>query len=730
MILTKEEAASLIEVRHRSPHEFLGMHILGDGSGLVARVYSPRAAEVEIVPTLEKNKPRFKLQQIGPGLFESTTTQAKAIYAYDVLVTEQGGAKIQGRDPYSFLPTVGETDLYLFGQGNERRIYEKLGSQLRTIDGVKGTSFAVWAPDAQRVSVVGDFNHWDGRCHAMRSLGASGVWEILSRTSEKARTTNSKSRHALGRAGFEDRSLRDLFEVAPKNAAIVWNPDKFAWEDDAWIDKRRTRDSLRSPVSIYEVHLGSWMKKNKMESLNYREIAEPLTAYAQNMGFTHVEFMPLAEHAFYPSWGYQVTGFYAPTSRFGPPEDFQFLVNQLHQAGIGVLVDWVPAHFPRDEWALARFDGTALYEHEDPRKGAHQDWGTLIFNYGRHEVRNFLLANALFWCERFHIDGLRVDAVASMLYLDYSRKPGEWLPNQFGGRENLEAVDFLKQFNHLVQTEYPGVITVAEESTAWPLVTRPPYLGGLGFTFKWNMGWMHDTLTYFQRDAVFRKYHQNDLTFAMLYHYHENFILPISHDEIVHGKGSLLGKMSGDEWQKFANLRALLSYQWLFPGKQLLMMGCEFGQSGEWNANASLDWWLLEQGPYHRGTQRLVRDLNRLYLNEPALWEADFDTQGFYWIDCGDAESSIFSFMRQNRDCSRRILIVLNLTPVLRINYRIGLPQGGFWREAFNSDSGFYGGSNQGNFGGVTAEPYQTHHQPFSGNFTLPPMSVVAFRLE
>jgi 1,4-alpha-glucan branching enzyme len=440
--------------------------------------------------------------------------------------------------------------------------------------------------------------------------------------------------------------------------------------------------------------------------------------------------MPVAEHAFYPSWGYQVTGFYAPTSRFGTPDDFQFLVNQLHQAGVGVLVDWVPAHFPRDDWALARFDGTALYEHEDPRKGAHQDWGTLIFNYGRHEVRNFLSANALFWCDRFHIDGLRVDAVASMLYLDYSRKEGEWIPNKFGGRENLEAVDFIKNFNHLVQTEYPGVITVAEESTAWPLVTRPPYLGGLGFNFKWNMGWMHDTLSYFSRDAVHRKYHQNDLTFAMLYHHHENFILPISHDEIVHGKGALVAKMPGDEWQRFANVRALLAYQWLFPGKQLLMMGCEIGQTSEWDANASVEWWLLEQGPYHCGVQRLVRDLNRLYRDEPALWEADYATNGFSWIDCSDADSSILSFVRQSSDGKRQLVVILNLTPVFRQNYRVGLPRGGFWREALNTDSSLYGGSNQGNLGGVQAGEYKTHRQPFSAVFTLPPLSVIAFRPE
>jgi 1,4-alpha-glucan branching enzyme len=728
MIMTKEEADSLMELRHRSPHELLGMHVLGDGSGVVVRVFRPQAVEVEIAPVHEKTKPRFKLDQVRPGLFEGMTTKAEAVYAYDLILTDQDGSNSRTRDAYSFLPCLGETDLYLFAQGNELRIYDKLGAHLRSLDGVAGASFAVWAPTARSVSVVGDFNHWDGRLHAMRSLASSGVWEIFIPGVAEGAHYRFEVRPASGPAMLKIDPYAFFFETAPKNASIVWNNCKFQWQDQAWLERRRGLDPFRSPMSIYEVHLGSWMKKNKLESLSYRELAEPLTAYVQNMGFTHVEFMPAAEHAFYPSWGYQVTGFYAPTSRFGTPDDFQYLINQLHRAGVGVLLDWVPAHFPRDDWGLARFDGTALYEHEDPRKGSHQDWGTLIFNYGRHEVRNFLIANALFWSDRFHIDGLRVDAVASMLYLDYSRQPGQWIPNPFGGRENLEAVEFLKHCNHAVHTECPGVVTIAEESTAWPLVTRPPYLGGLGFTFKWNMGWMNDTLAYFSRDAIHRKYHQNDLTFAMLYHHNENFILPLSHDEIVHGKGSLLGKMPGDEWQRFANLRALLSYQWFFPGKQMLMMGSEFGQSAEWNANASLDWWLLDQGPYHRGTQHLVRDLNRLYQNEPALWQADYDSAGFSWIDCGDADNSVLSFLRQTSDASRQVVIIMNLTPVPRPHYRIGLPRGGFWREAFNSDSGFYGGSNQGNFGGVHAENYQIHRQPFSAAFALPPLSVLLFR--
>ncbi|MDB6059649.1 MAG: alpha,4-glucan:alpha,4-glucan 6-glycosyltransferase [Verrucomicrobiales bacterium] len=731
MILAQEELESLIRVQHRSPHQFLGMHPLGNGSGLVVRAFWPQAAQVEIIPTHEKNKPTVKLKRIHDhGVFEGTVDKVNKVYAYDLVITEHDGRKIQTRDPYSFLPTLGEQDVFLFGQGNERRIYDKLGSHIRTIDGVVGTSFAVWAPNAQRISVVGDFNKWDGRCHLMRSIGTSGIWEIFIPNVGEGAHYKYEIKDINGRVKLNTDPYGTFFETPPKNAAIVWDNSKFKWNDEAWLKKRREHNPFRSPMSIYEVHVGSWRKKNEVESLSYREMADPLAKYLKDMGFTHVQFMPTAEHAYFPSWGYQVTGFYAPTSRFGTPDDFQYLINRLHEAGIGVLMDWVPAHFPRDEWALAKFDGTALYEHEDPRKGAHQDWGTLIFNYGRHEVRNFLAANALFWCDRFHMDGLRVDAVASMLYLDYSRKQGEWVPNQFGGRENLEAVEFLRHFNHVVHTEAPGVITIAEESTAWPQVTRPPYLGGLGFTFKWNMGWMHDTLDYFSRDPIHRKYHQNDLTFAMLYHHNENFILPLSHDEIVHGKGSLIGKMPGDDWQKFANLRALLAYQWLFPGKQLLMMGSEFGQKAEWNANASLDWWLLDAGPFHRGLQNFMRDLNHFYKSEPAVFEADYDLSGFWWIDCSDAENSVLSFMRQTQDGSRRVAVIMNLTPVLRHNYRIGVPQGGFWKEVVNTDSGNYAGSNQGNYGGLQADEIKTHGQPYSLNLTLPPLSVVAFRPE
>jgi 1,4-alpha-glucan branching enzyme len=731
MVLTQEELRSLVEVRHRSPHQLLGLHPLGDGSGLVARTMAPDAAKIEFQPVHEKDKPTIKLKRVPKtDVFEGTTKEATRVYAYDLVITDHSGKVRRSRDPYSFLPTLGEADLYLFGKGDERRIYDKLGSQLRTIDGVSGASFAVWAPNAQRISVVGDFNQWDGRFHQMRSLGASGVWEIFIPGVGQGAHYKFEIRDLHGHISLKTDPFGFFFETPPKNAAIVWNTRKFEWTDEIWLSQRRQRNSLRSPLSVYEVHVGSWRKKSIGESLSYRELAEPLVKYIREMGFTHVEFMPVAEHAFYPSWGYQVTGFYAPTSRYGTPEDFQFLVNALHEAGIGVLIDWVPAHFPRDEWALAKFDGTALYEHEDPRKGAHQDWGTLIFNFGRHEVTNFLTANALFWCDRFHIDGLRVDAVASMLYLDYSRKEGEWIPNQYGGRENLEAIEFLRAFNHITHTEFPGVMTIAEESTSWPLVTRPPYLGGLGFSFKWNMGWMHDTLNYFSRDPIYRKHHQNDLTFAMLYHHHENFILPLSHDEVVHGKGSLLGRMPGDDWQRFANLRALLGYQWLFPGKILLFMGCEFGQSGEWKANGELDWWLLDAGPYHRGTQRFVQSLNQMYLADPGLWRSDFDLQGFYWIDTSDHEGSVLSFVRQDPERRSETMAILNLTPVPRFRYRVGLPRRGKWREVINSDAAVYGGSNVGNLGGVIAKEQTCHGQPFSAEFTLPPLSIIALKPE
>jgi 1,4-alpha-glucan branching enzyme len=726
MILTADELESLVKLTHRVPHQLLGMHPLEGSRGVVVRAMVPDATKIVAVPTHEKDKPTITLKRLGDScVFEGMSAKATRVFAYDLAITYKNDTIQHTRDAYSFLPTLGEGDLYLFGKGDERRIYDKLGAHLRVVDGVPGASFAVWAPNARRVSVVGDFNFWDGRRHPMRSLGASGVWEVFIPGVREGQLYKYEFFNAHSQLAIKTDPYGFFFEPAPKNASIVWDNSKFQWTDKAWLQQRAELNPLKAPLSIYELHAGSWRKKSASESFTYRELAGLLVPYLKQMGFTHVELMPVSEHAFFPSWGYQVTGFYSPTCRYGTPDDFQFLVNALHDAGIGVLVDWVPAHFPRDDWALAQFDGTALYEHEDPRKGAHQDWGTLIFNYGRHEVNNFLCANALFWCDRFHVDGLRVDAVASMLYLDYSRKEGEWIPNPYGGRENLEAVDFLRKFNHLVHTEHPGVITVAEESTAWPMVTRPPYLGGLGFNFKWNMGWMHDTLGYFQRDPVHRKFHQNDLTFAMLYHHHENFILPLSHDEVVHGKGSLIGRMPGDDWQRFANLRALLAYQWLFPGKPLLFMGGEIGQSYEWNANGEVDWWLLKAGPYHKGLQRWIMDLNRLYQDEPALWTGDYDPAGFYWVDCADHLNSVLSFARQTPDRSSELVIVLNLTPIVRGSYRVGLPRPGAWREVLNSDAAMYGGSNVGNLGGVTAEDYNWHNQSYSAELTLPPLSVM-----
>jgi 1,4-alpha-glucan branching enzyme len=729
MILTEEERTLLIEARHGEPHSLLGMHPLGGQNGVVVRAFLANAESVSLRPTHEPEKPSITLERIDEtGLYEGYSKAASEVYAYDLIVRDYQGTERTSRDAYSFYPTVGEQDLHLFGEGHHKEIHDKLGGHLREIDGVRGVSFAVWAPSAARVSVLGPFNKWDGRYHPMRKLGSSGIWEIFVPGLDEGTHYKFEIRTDGGDLLVKTDPYATFSEAAPKSASIVWDSRKFEWSDDEWMKSRENTDWLDKPVSVYEVHLGSWMKKSVAESYTYREVAPKLVEYLTQLGFTHVEFLPLAEHAYYPSWGYQVTGFFAPTERFGTPDDFQFLVNALHEADIGVIIDWVPAHFPRDEWALAKFDGTALYEHEDPRQGAHQDWGTLIFNYGRHEVRNFLVANALFWCERYHIDGLRVDAVASMLYLDYSREAGEWIPNKYGGRENLEAIDFLREFNHTVHTEHPGVMTIAEESTAWPQVTRPPYIGGLGFTFKWNMGWMHDTLNYFKRDPVYRQYHQNDLTFAMLYHYNENFMLPLSHDEVVHGKASLLGRMPGDDWQRFANLRALYGYQWLFPGKQLLFMGAEIGQSQEWSESRGIDWWQLEEGPFHRGIQRFVSDLNRLYRKHPAFWETDYEGQGFSWVDCSDSVHSVLTFLRQSRDGKSRFIVILHLTPELRTDYRIGVPGHGFWREALNSDSEVYGGSNTGNLGGKPADPIPMHGQEHSISISMPPLSVTAFQ--
>jgi 1,4-alpha-glucan branching enzyme len=615
---------------------------------------------------------------------------------------------------------IGELDLHLAGEGRHEELYRRLGAHV--LEG--GVNFAVWAPNAQAVSVVGDFNGWDATATPLRSLGESGIWEAF--VEEAAHGDCYKFALVTREGSVVERADPYAFaaEEPPKNASVVFRSE-YEWGDDDWLERRHASDPLRAPMSVYEVHLGSWRRHVEgNRPLMYAELADELADYAADLGFTHVELLPVMHHPFSGSWGYQVTSYFAPMSTFGSPDDFRRFVDRLHQRGVGVILDWVPAHFPRDEWALARFDGTALYEHADPRRGEHPDWGTLVFNYGRHEVRNFLLASVLFWLREFHADGIRVDAVASMLYLDYSRKEGEWVPNEFGGREDLDAVAFLRQLNEVVHAREPGVISTAEESTAWPAVSRPTYVGGLGFGFKWNMGWMHDTLGYFSRDPIYRSWHHHELTFSLVYAWNENFILPLSHDEVVHGKGSLLAKMPGDRWQRLANLRSLYAYMWAHPGKQLLFMGGELGQEREWSHEHSLDWHLLEDA-MHGGVQALVRELNRVYREEPALWELDFSHEGFRWLEPNDAAGNVLAFARLAAGGRRALVCVANLAPVPRYGYRVGMPHGGTWTEVLNTDSAFYGGSNVGNLGGVEAADLPWHDQPYSAELTLPPLAVV-----
>jgi 1,4-alpha-glucan branching enzyme len=617
--------------------------------------------------------------------------------------------------------TFGELDVYLAREGRHERLYEKLGAHV----GPDGVTFAVWAPTAKAVSVVGDFNGWDPAAHPLQNIGDAGIWTTLVAGAEAGHRYKYAVAGADGRTMLKADPFAFATEVPPQTASVIY-ASTYEWQDADWIERRQSAEPHGGPISIYEVHAGSW-RLNPLEGnrpLRYHELAQELADYALDLGFTHVELLPVMEHPFSGSWGYQVTGFFAPTARFGTPDDFRAFVDTLHQRGLGVIVDWVPAHFPRDDWALARFDGTALYEHDDPRRGAHPDWGTLVFNFGRHEVRNFLLASALYWLREMHVDGLRVDAVASMLYLDYSRREGEWVPNVFGGREDLDAVSFLKELNEVVHGRQPGVISAAEESTAWPGVSRPTYVGGLGFGFKWNMGWMHDTLEYFRREPIYRRYHHHQLTFSLMYAFSENFILPLSHDEVVHGKGSLLGKMPGDRWQQFANLRSLYAYMWAHPGKKLLFMGGEFAQTNEWSHDRSLDWHLLEYKE-HAGVHALVGELNRIYKNEPALWERDDDHTGFLWLEANDANANVLAFARFGRGTTRPLVCVCNLSPEVRRDYRVGLPSPGRWVEVLNTDSTYYGGSDVGNLGGVTCEAHPWHEQPFSAALTLPPLAVL-----
>jgi 1,4-alpha-glucan branching enzyme len=713
------EAARIARGEHHDPHSVLGVHPTEDG--VVVRGFHPDATAATLVATGGSHE----MQRVGDGIWAAFVPGADpGRLDYRLRFEFADGNTWEHHDPYRFLPTLGAVDLHLIGEGTHERLYDVLGAHPRTMEGVNGVAFAVWAPAAKSVRVAGDFDLWNGRLMPMRSLGSSGVWELFVPDIGPGELYKYEVLGADGQLRLKGDPVGFAMELRPQTASRVVALDEYAWSDDAWMAARAACDPLRTPMSAYEVHLGSWRRHPDGSWLSYREAAPLLAEHCLKFGFTHVEFLPLAEHPFDASWGYQVTGYYAPTSRFGTPDDLRSMVDQLHQAGIGVILDWVPAHFPRDAFGLARFDGTALYEHADPRRGEHPDWGTLIFNTGRNEVRNFLVANALYWLDEFHVDGLRVDAVASMLYLDYSRKRGEWLPNVHGGNENLDSIAFLREFNERCYGRFAGIMTIAEESTAFPGVTRPTYAGGLGFGFKWDMGWMHDTLAYFGRDPIHRRFHQNQLTFRGLYMNTEHFVLPLSHDEVVHGKGSLLEKMPGDEWRRFANLRCLLANMYGQPGKKLLFMGTELAPWTEWNADVSLDWSLADE-PMRAGFGRFLADLGSLYLRTPALWEADPDPSSFRWIDAADVEASIFAFVRGSVESGRFAVVIQNLTPVVRHGYRIGLPGVGGYEEALNSDSEHYGGSNVGNLGGIVAEAVPFHGLPASAELTLPPLATL-----
>jgi 1,4-alpha-glucan branching enzyme len=730
--LESEKIQNLISGDLADPFSILGAHplIIHGSKKIVARAFLPGARSVTVLD-LDPDQEHDAYPVNSQGLFETILPCHKEISPYHLRVDFGIDPISTFYDCYSFSPVLSDFDLYLFSQGNNYKIYDKLGAHLWEHQGVSGTLFAVWAPSATRVSVVGDFNQWDGRRHQMRSRGSSGIWELFVPHLGDGLLYKFEIRIQSGDILIKADPFAFYFEERPRTAAIVRDIDNFDWTDQEWISSREKKDHLNEPMSVYEVHLGSWRRNVEEDNrwLTYREAADELVSYVKEMGFNYIEFMPLAEHPFDGSWGYQVTGYYAATSRYGSPQDLMYLIDCCHSEGIGVILDWVPAHFPKDAYALAYFDGTHLYEHDDPRKGVHNDWDTLIFNYGRTEVKNFLVSSALFWLDKYHIDGLRIDAVASMLYLDYSRKEGEWIPNCYGGRENLEAIEFIKTLNTKVYENFPGVITIAEESTAWPGVTCPVHLGGLGFMFKWNMGWMHDMLTFMSQDPIHRKYHFDKLTFALLYAFHENFILPLSHDEVVHGKASLLSKMPGDDFQKFANLRLLLGYMYGEPGKKILFMGSEFGQWWEWDHDQSLQWSLLQYEP-HQGLQQYVKDLNKTYLSEPALYEQDFDTQGFEWIDFRDADSNVISFIRKGTGSDQTLVFVFNFSPVYRRNYRIGVPVPGYYRELINSDAACYGGSNLGLSGGIEAESDPWHGRPYSLDLAIPPLGMIILKPE
>ena len=715
-LLEDSRVAALIEARNHDPFSILGQHLTRDGWEI--RTFIPDAQAAYVIAA-DGPQP---MERLGATALFAYTSPSQVPSPYKIAWL-RNGIREEAYDPYCFPPRLSDFDLHLFNQGKLRDAYRILGAQPATIDGVAGVVFSTWAPNAERASVVGDFNGWDGRRHPMRSRGGSGVWELFIPGVRPGNAYKFELRNRQsGTVFLKSDPYAQAYELRPGTASVVVAQRTHQWGDADWIARRAGWDWQHRPINCYEVHLGSWRRHGDGTYFTYREAAEQLAAYAAELNYTHIELMPVSEHPLDESWGYQTTGYFAPTSRFGSPDDFRAFVDTLHRAGIGVIIDWVPAHFPRDDWALARFDGTPLYEHEDPRLGSHPDWGTLIFNYGRNEVRGFLLASALCWLDEFHVDGLRVDAVASMLYLDYSRKEGEWVPNRHGGRENLDAIEFLRELNVIVHERHPGVLTIAEESTAWPMVSRPTYLGGLGFSLKWNMGWMNDTLRYMSDDPVHRRYHHDMLTFSQLYAYTENFVLPLSHDEVVHGKKSLLDKMPGDPWRKFANLRLLLTYQATHPGKKLLFMGGEFGQGDEWNVTRSLSWHLLDV-TWHAGIRLALKDLNRLYAALPALHARDFEHAGFDWIDCNDADASVITFLRYGGD--QFVVVILNFTPVPRYAYRVGVPEGGRYLEIFNSDSQLYGGSNLGNGGAVEADGEPWMGRPHSLDVLAPPLGGV-----
>ena len=733
LYLSDSEMAALAGGYHGNSFAVLGPHLHDlDGTAfLVVRAFLPYAREVQ----LKAKNELFPMQRVHKdGLFQVDLEKQPQDLKYKLVATDYDGHTTEFYDPHAFGSTLTDYDLHLIKEGNHFHTYDKLGAHLREIDGVKGVSFAVWAPNALRVSVIGEFNKWDGRALPMRNHVSHGIHEMFVPGLAEGTTYKYEVRSNFTDYPVEKSDPYGFFsEMRPQTASIVADLDRYNWQDQEWaITNRAKNNTLKAPMSVYEVHLGSWRRRWGTAShdesyLTYRELAEQLVDYVKEMGFTHIELMPVSEHPFDGSWGYQTIGYYAATSRFGPPQDLMYLIDRCHQNNIGVFLDWVPAHFPKDQHGLALFDGTHLYEHADPRQGEHADWGTLIFNFGRNEVRNFLLSNALFWLDKYHIDGLRVDAVASLLYLDYSKGPGEWVPNQYGGRENLDAIDFIRRFNELVHKENPETLTSAEDSTSWPMVTKPTFLGGLGFDMKWNMGWMHDMLDYMEQNPIYRRYHHNSLTFSLMYAFNENYILPFSHDEVVHLKKSMLDKMPGDSWQKFANLRAIYGYMYTHPGKKLLFMGSEFGQWQEWNERTALEWQLLDY-PSHRGMQKYVEKLNRLYSAEPALYEVDDSWEGFQWLELRDNENSTLVFLRRAKDPDDELIVALNFTPVTRSNYRIGVPKPGYYEEILNSDAAEFWGENVGNLGGVESENLAWGGHFHSLNLTIPPLGMVILR--